>query len=105
MNEDEENTITFDKERINRCLYELFTTIYNFVNNHPVLIYKGLPIILVLYMLYPLIYILFYYSPWLMTTYVVYSKLPSGTIPLTATTLKTQILEYLKKEEDNNNKD
>lgn len=105
MDEVEENTITFDKERINQYLYEAFTVIYNFINDHPVLIYKGIPIILVLYMLYPLVYILFYYSPWIMTTYVVYSKLPSGTIPLTASTLKNQIVEYLKKEEENNNKD
>ena len=72
--------------------------ILEFISNHPDFFYKGIPVVLVVYMVYPFIFTFWTWLPWIWASYQTYQILPKGTFSLISGLLKDQtwIIEYLQ---------
>ena len=56
--------------------------ILEYIQNHPELLYKGVPLVFIVYMFYPIIFTFWAWLPWIWASWKTYKMLPSGTFCL-----------------------
>jgi len=59
-----------------------------FLVANPQVVYKGIPLLLVIYLFYPLLLAGWYWLPWIWASYEVYNRIPIGAIPVTTEMVK-----------------
>ncbi len=57
--------------------------IKQFLMDNPRVVYKGIPLLMVIYLFYPILLTGLYWFPWIWATIEVYNRIPAGTIPIT----------------------
>ena len=65
--------------------------INQFIKDNPQVVYKGVPLMLAIYLLYPVFLVGWHWLPWMWSVYEFYYHMPSGTIPV-ATEMVRQFL-------------
>lgn len=67
-------------------------TIKDYILSHPGILYKGLPLAVVVWMTYPLLSFAWAWLPWLLASYEVYRFIPPGSL--------SWIYDILRREEN-----
>nr|QBK85629.1 MAG: uncharacterized protein LCMAC101_02240 [Marseillevirus LCMAC101] len=67
-----------------------------FLADNPQVVYKGVPLLLFIYLFYPILLAGWYWFPWIWASYEIYNSIPPGAIPVTAEMVK-QFLTYRHK--------
>jgi len=88
-----ENTEEINEKELKNLVSSSTSKIKQFLIDNPQVVYKGIPLIMVIYLFYPVLLAGWYYLPWIWTTYQVYQTIPPGTIPVTTGILR-QYLTY-----------
>jgi hypothetical protein len=70
-----------------------FEYIKKFVTDHPGVIYKGVPLAVALYILSPVLVVVWRWLPWIWAVYEVYRHVPPGSVPAA--------IEFLKNAHEN----
>ena len=69
-----------------------------FLIDNPQVVYKGVPLLLFIYLFYPILLAGWYWFPWIWASYEAYNRIPPGAISVTIETVK-QFLTYRHKGE------
>lgn len=64
---------------LNSVTKKLFVELYSYAVDNPTILYRGVPLIILLYISGPMIFTVWEWGPWLWMIYGIYSKLPTGT--------------------------
>ena len=69
-------------------VYSSADKIKQFVIDNPQVVYKGIPLLLAIYLFYPIILAGWYWLPWICATYEAYNRIPPGAISVAAEAIK-----------------
>jgi hypothetical protein len=67
---------------------KVFTELYNKAASNPTILYRGVPLVILLYMTGPLIFTLWEWGPWLWMLYGLYRTLPRNLVVSTLEKVK-----------------
>lgn len=70
------------EEKLKHLLSTSTEHITEFIIKHPEIIYKGVPLIIAIYILSPAVIVIWHWLPWLWATYEVYRRIPQGIVPI-----------------------
>jgi hypothetical protein len=56
--------------------YKPFLVIKEYIINHPNVVYKGVPLVIGIYIIYPVIFLLWGWLPWVWACWEIYNKIP-----------------------------
>lgn len=73
---------TITEEEVEKVIKQPSFQVLDFIKSHPYIIYKGLPLAVSLYFLYPFLLSVGGWLPVLWSAYHVYSRIPPGVIPI-----------------------
>ncbi len=62
-----------------------------FLVDNPQVVFKGVPVLMVIYLFYPAIAVGWYWFPWAWALYQAYNSIPTGTIPVTMQIVRTYL--------------
>nr|QBK86409.1 MAG: uncharacterized protein LCMAC102_02040 [Marseillevirus LCMAC102] len=64
-----------EKKEFDVLVSKSYAYIKKYVSDHPYLLYKGLPLIVAIYVLYPLIFTVWEWLPWIWSSYEICRKI------------------------------
>lgn len=72
--------------------------ILEYISAHPEVIYKGVPVVAILYILYPFIFTFWTWLPWIWASYQTYRIIPKGSLAFLMNLFKDSswLLDYAK---------
>lgn len=79
-----ENTEEISEKEFKNLVSSSASKVKQFILDNPQVVYKGIPVLMVIYFFYPFLLAGWYYLPWIWATFQVYQSIPPGSIPLTA---------------------
>ncbi len=80
-----------EKEHLKKALSMSYEGAKMYVKANPDIVYKGVPLAVLLYFASPLVMTAWCWLPWMYISYNVYNKIPTGTIPTTISSIKKYI--------------
>ena len=75
----EERTLTRE-EKIKDFIINSQECMSNYIKDHPELLYKGIPLLMAIYMFSPIFILIWAYLPWIWALYTIYRQIPTRTI-------------------------
>lgn len=75
-----ENTEEISEKELKNLVSSSASKVKQFIIDHPQVVYKGIPLIMVIYLFYPVLLAGWYYLPWIWAIYTIYKDVPIGTI-------------------------
>ena len=71
-----------NESELSELLKKSKDTILEYIHSHPEVIYKGIPLVFIIYMIYPFLFTFWAWLPWIWASYHTYMFLPRGTFSL-----------------------
>jgi len=69
------------EEKIKEILSKTCENVRKYIQDHPEIIYKGVPLLIALYILSPVLFFTWEWLPWIWASYELYNRIPCGTLP------------------------
>jgi hypothetical protein len=69
-----------EKISINYLFSKLYYLIEEYVKNNPEIIYKGIPLVVAIYIMHPTLFLFWNWLPWIWTSYEIYNRTPQPVI-------------------------
>jgi hypothetical protein len=86
-----ESTEEISEKELKNLVSSSASKVKQFIIDHPEVVYKGIPLIMVIYLFYPVLLAGWYYLPWIWATYQVYQTIPPGAIPITTEMIRCMV--------------
>lgn len=81
-------TESITESELSKLLTKSTEAIRDYLLQHPGILYKGIPLVVIIWMVYPLLATAWAWLPWVWASYEIYKIIPSGTLSTIINILK-----------------